>query len=473
MSKNILIFSDGTGQAGGLRPDQRLSNVYKLYRATRSGPDSPIDPSLQVAFYDPGLGTVTSSGAVRSSVWQKVRQLAELSIGLGFNRNVIDCYEAILRLYEPGDRVFLFGFSRGGYTARAVANVMNLCGVPTTDETGDPLPRTGRRLRKIATEAAVKVYGHGAGSERAAREDEREALAREFRRRYGSGDGELRGDVHPEFVGVFDAVAALGLNGPERLGVMAFAGALVATLGTLAGLLGRVLFGWQAVPTALALVGALVVIVLAIYAKATLRYSPKALRTRRWPLHIALWRGRHFDGFLDDRIPRVRHALAIDETRTKFHRVRWGGFAPNPEDPTTGKSRFEQVWFAGNHSDIGGSYPEEESRLSDIALAWMLEEATSHRHPLLVDRTKLNLFPSSAGPQHCERFAFSQSWPLLARFKIGWARSPRDIVHNARLHPSVLERFERSAVQQCDRVAPYRPPALRGHDEVGRFYVDS
>lgn len=45
MAKNILIFSDGTGPAGGLRPGQRLSNVYKLYRATRSGPDLPIDPS--------------------------------------------------------------------------------------------------------------------------------------------------------------------------------------------------------------------------------------------------------------------------------------------------------------------------------------------------------------------------------------------------------------------------------------------
>ncbi|MES1948452.1 hypothetical protein C84B14_13949 [Salinisphaera sp. C84B14] len=53
MAKNILIFSDGTGQIGGLRPDQRLSNVYKMYRAMRAGPDSPIDPNQQFAFYDP------------------------------------------------------------------------------------------------------------------------------------------------------------------------------------------------------------------------------------------------------------------------------------------------------------------------------------------------------------------------------------------------------------------------------------
>jgi hypothetical protein len=43
MSKNILIFSDGTGQAGGLTPDERVSNIYKLYRATRVGPDSSVE----------------------------------------------------------------------------------------------------------------------------------------------------------------------------------------------------------------------------------------------------------------------------------------------------------------------------------------------------------------------------------------------------------------------------------------------
>ena len=56
MPKNICIFSDGTGQVGGLRPDQKLSNVYKLYRAMRPGPSSPISPADQVCFYDPGLG---------------------------------------------------------------------------------------------------------------------------------------------------------------------------------------------------------------------------------------------------------------------------------------------------------------------------------------------------------------------------------------------------------------------------------
>jgi hypothetical protein len=45
MGKNILIFSDGTGQAGGVTFDENRTNIYKLFRATRCGLDS-ILPSV-------------------------------------------------------------------------------------------------------------------------------------------------------------------------------------------------------------------------------------------------------------------------------------------------------------------------------------------------------------------------------------------------------------------------------------------
>jgi len=114
MTKNILIFSDGTGQAGGVRPDQCLSNVYKLYRATRIGPDSVIDPSKQVAFYDAGLGTDDDVGNPFVGAVKFLRKLLASATGRGITKNIIDCYEAILNFYEPGDRIYLFGFSRGG-----------------------------------------------------------------------------------------------------------------------------------------------------------------------------------------------------------------------------------------------------------------------------------------------------------------------------------------------------------------------
>lgn len=49
--------------------------MYKLYRATRTGPHSPIDPKDQVAFYDPGLGTITTAGLVRLQVWEALKSL--------------------------------------------------------------------------------------------------------------------------------------------------------------------------------------------------------------------------------------------------------------------------------------------------------------------------------------------------------------------------------------------------------------
>src|SRR5437868_5350062 len=57
MGKNILIFADGTGNEGGLLPDESRTNVYKLFRATRPGPDTIVDPARQIAFYIPGIGT--------------------------------------------------------------------------------------------------------------------------------------------------------------------------------------------------------------------------------------------------------------------------------------------------------------------------------------------------------------------------------------------------------------------------------
>ena len=62
MGKNVVIYSDGTGQAGGFRFDENRSNIYKLYRATRYGPDSIVDPNVQFTFYDPGLGSQADGG---------------------------------------------------------------------------------------------------------------------------------------------------------------------------------------------------------------------------------------------------------------------------------------------------------------------------------------------------------------------------------------------------------------------------
>lgn len=212
MAKNILIFSDGTGQFGGLKPDQRLSNIYKLYRAMRPGPSSPIKPFEQVAYYDPGLG----AGEVHGFTFTRLRNILEAAVGTGIDDNVIDCYEKIISYYEPGDKVMLFGFSRGAYTVRALANVMNLCGIPTKMPNGSPVPIYGPALRKIAEDAVRYVYNHGAGHPRGHEIYgwQREEKGKRFRAKYHSaptdGKPDVQGNVQPDFIGVFDTVAALG-----------------------------------------------------------------------------------------------------------------------------------------------------------------------------------------------------------------------------------------------------------------------
>ena len=140
MARNILIFSDGTGQVGGYAFDEDRTNVYKLFRATRVCPDSCIDPKEQAAFYDPGLGSRGEGGFLVGRIAQWVYKTASQATGLGITQNIIDCYAAIIRLANPDDRIFFFGFSRGAYTVRCVAAVLAICGIPTRNLDGSELP---------------------------------------------------------------------------------------------------------------------------------------------------------------------------------------------------------------------------------------------------------------------------------------------------------------------------------------------
>jgi len=106
MLKNIIIFSDGTGQAGGLTPDENISNIYKLYRATRCRPESAIDPRRQLTFYDPGLGSRKDTGLLFAQrAYRLLRNLASQATG--------SASPLILSTAMPRYRIFIFGFSRG------------------------------------------------------------------------------------------------------------------------------------------------------------------------------------------------------------------------------------------------------------------------------------------------------------------------------------------------------------------------
>jgi hypothetical protein len=165
-----------------------------------------------------------------------------------------------------------------------------------------------------------------------------------------------------------------------------------------------------------------------------------------------------YDTTLNPRVEYAKHALSIDENRKDFKRVGWIDNGKGKQHKE--RDWFEQVWFCGVHSDIGGSYLETESRLSDIAMEWMLEKSLIAKYPIYVDNRYLHLYPDSSGVQHDERKTSFIPWPGALR----------EIPIDAPLHPSVIERFKASAVTHFDEVKPYRPIPLRNHKDVKDFY---
>lgn len=117
MPKNIVVCSDGTGNSAN---KGRGTNVFKMYEAIDvSGHRTSRGLKEQVALYDDGVGT------------QKLKILRLLvgAVGFGLARNVRQLYAEICRIYRPGDHLYLFGFSRGAFTVRALAGLVCSCGV--------------------------------------------------------------------------------------------------------------------------------------------------------------------------------------------------------------------------------------------------------------------------------------------------------------------------------------------------------
>ncbi|ATX81236.1 Uncharacterized alpha/beta hydrolase domain (DUF2235) [Mariprofundus ferrinatatus] len=188
MSKNIILCADGTGNLGGSTPD---TNVYKIYKAVDKH-YSDDNTSEQIAFYDNGVGT------------QKNRVFRAFcgAFGWGFSRNVRDLYEYLARNYAPGDRVYLFGFSRGAATIRAFTGFIAACGLID----GKDLKR--RDLKNLVEEK-FKEY----------RKSKKGEL-----RHIDEIKGVTHGTIDIQFVGVWDTVSALGFprqkDAPDPLSLL-------------------------------------------------------------------------------------------------------------------------------------------------------------------------------------------------------------------------------------------------------------
>jgi uncharacterized protein (DUF2235 family) len=108
VAKNIIICSDGTGNSA---IKDRGTNVFKLFEAVDlNGHRTNPNLDAQVAMYDDGVGTESFLPL----------KLLGGAFGFGLARNVRKLYTELVRIYDAGDRIYLFGFSRGAFTARTL-----------------------------------------------------------------------------------------------------------------------------------------------------------------------------------------------------------------------------------------------------------------------------------------------------------------------------------------------------------------
>lgn len=117
MPKNIVLCCDGTNN----QFDGHHTNVTRTYKVI-------LCNNQQLAFYDPGVGTMPEPWQTTKlgKRWSMVKGLA---FGSGFMQNIEDAYRFLMANYESDDKVFLFGFSRGAFTARAVAGMIHSVGL--------------------------------------------------------------------------------------------------------------------------------------------------------------------------------------------------------------------------------------------------------------------------------------------------------------------------------------------------------
>jgi uncharacterized protein (DUF2235 family) len=176
MPRRLVVCCDGTWNL----PDEvrdgvaAPTNVAKVALGLATGGDSG-----QELFYEPGVGTTPDERILGGA------------FGYGLSRNVRSCYRFLAQKYEPGDELFLFGFSRGAYTARSLAGLIRNCGI----------------LQQAHVDQVDEAFAFY--RDRTSQTHPSALASQIFRKMYSHEQD----DIH--FIGVWDTVGALGI--PAKL----------------------------------------------------------------------------------------------------------------------------------------------------------------------------------------------------------------------------------------------------------------
>ncbi|KAH8993945.1 hypothetical protein EDB92DRAFT_1795941 [Lactarius akahatsu] len=184
--RTLALCFDGTTNEFG----STNTNVVKLYSLLRKDKvedqlcyyqvSSPYDShTIALTFSQAGIGTYIQPGVV-SPLFEKAAEILDDTIAWYLYQHIMDGYKFLMQSYNVGDKVCLFGFSRGAYTARALAGMLHKVGLLSRDNV-EQIP------------FAYELY----------KSDGNDALAQEFKMAFSR-------EVPIEFVGVWDTVASVG-----------------------------------------------------------------------------------------------------------------------------------------------------------------------------------------------------------------------------------------------------------------------
>jgi uncharacterized protein (DUF2235 family) len=379
MSKNIVLLSDGTGNSAA-KPFK--TNIWRLYQALDTAPPQNPSVPLQIVFYDNGVGT------------ENFKPLAVLAgaFGLGVWRNVRDLYTFVCRNYQPGDKIYAFGFSRGAFTVRLLMGMIGKCGivqarVRTEAKLLEAVQMAYEAFRRDflvrASEQRPGMFYHRLLSRPRLKQD------KDGNKTIALPDEELtQSFVDISLVGVWDTVDAYGMPVDEL---------------------------------------------------------KHAIDRCVWPMSFA-------DRELSPRIVAARHALSLDDERPTFRPVLWNEVVKNKDVP--GKSvvlsadRIQQVWFSGVHSNVGGGYADDG--LAFVSLEWMMTEARKAGLRFTKEsRTKVQRCANPHGEQYDSRSGIAGYYRYGPRKLAELCKDDEHGVEVAKVnvHPSVLERIARHQVE--------------------------
>lgn len=450
--KNIVVLSDGTGNAGGI---SNGTNVWRIRQAVDSDPKSA--GLEQVIIYEDGVGT-SSFGPARALGG---------GIGVGITNDLVSLYSRLIQAYRPGDRLYLFGFSRGAFTIRLLAYMLYRCGVARVDVDGkyvdgkyvDGKLKTPEQIRRLAKDAVKSFKLRHINADR------------DFRREYGIASAELAAKCSPDwskaaaefdsdtlegqgrvpihFLGVWDTVDAVGLP---------FDNVTQLVVRILQFLTRSRLFRLFVGETLLNLVRPI-----PFFREKGVDGEPVCNEWKSWGA----------DDDLHPCIENAFHAMAVDDERKTFHPVLWLEFTSKkdkdeykPDRPDTLLVRVEQVWFAGAHANVGGGYPKDH--LAHVPLQWMMLHA--RQAGLRFDKQTWSEYQhrrDELGKLYDSRGGGGVFYRYKPRSILGISRDvgiygDGDDIRKPRLHRAVLQRIE----QSTSSYAPYGAPEPDRYIEV-------